>query len=636
MSVQEHSFELRTEVPAARLWPLLSDTDLTNRLLGRPAVEYRYEPQPDGTTRVIGSYREMGVLHRYVESRFEWRYGRLLDLERHFEAGAMRRFRMRLELDPEGGHLDRGGCRVRVHFEAEARAPFGPLLWLVTRTQVVPGFKRLFGRWIEALARGEDPQRLRRAGLPDLPDPEARPLPHGVRAQIAERARPLEARHDPALVRALVDTIAGGSPLDLHRMRPRAYARQWGTEEEATLALFFDATREGLLRMRWDVICPHCRSAAEGATTLAEIEEKAACAGCNLRFDVDLSRSLEAVFQPHPALRATKEAKFCALGPGSNTHVYLRLHLSPGATAEVPLELPPGRYRLRTTTGSHYQYLNIVDGDADRPLSLRIGESGLVGDDQVHGAWCTEPVPIHNESARPALLFVETGAWLTDALPASELVVSQRFRDLFSSEVLSPGVRLSVEKVAIVFTDLVSSTAMYRTLGDGAAFKLVWSHFDGLKAVIAREGGTLVKTIGDAVMAAFPDPERALRAALDFQHAAEEATRALGYDWKVGLKIGLAAGPALVVNLNDRLDFFGTTVNLAARVQGASRAGEVLVDGRTAAELPLDAIVDARWARSTDAVDAKGFTGKVEVVRLARRHEAEAAPSAPTDEVRSD
>ena len=61
---------------------------------------------------------------------------------------------------------------------------------------------------------------------------------------------------------------------------------------------------------------------------------------------------------------------------------------------------------------------------------------------------------------------------------------------------------MAIANVVLLFTDLKGSTSMYEALGDGAAYNLVRDHFDYLTNLIERHGGVLVKTIGDAVMAA--------------------------------------------------------------------------------------------------------------------------------------
>jgi class 3 adenylate cyclase len=76
-----------------------------------------------------------------------------------------------------------------------------------------------------------------------------------------------------------------------------------------------------------------------------------------------------------------------------------------------------------------------------------------------------------------------------------------------------------------------------------------------------------VKTIGDAVMATFPSPDRAMAAVLRMREAMRALNSERGHE-DLLLKIGMHEGSCLAVTLNDRLDYFGQTVNIASRVQG--------------------------------------------------------------------
>ena len=111
------------------------------------------------------------------------------------------------------------------------------------------------------------------------------------------------------------------------------------------------------------------------------------------------------------------------------------------------------------------------------------------------------------------------------------------------------------------------STELYARVGDLVAYELVREHFHLLTDIVAAHGGAVVKTIGDAVMATFPTPDRALTAALRMR----DAIGGVGSETRnedLLLKIGIHEGPCLAVMLNDRLDYFGQTVNIAARCRG--------------------------------------------------------------------
>ena len=115
------------------------------------------------------------------------------------------------------------------------------------------------------------------------------------------------------------------------------------------------------------------------------------------------------------------------------------------------------------------------------------------------------------------------------------------------------------------------------------AYFLVRQHFDILDKVIRERSGAIVKTIGDAVMAGFEHPQYAVRAAIEM---IEELSRFNETSSRLlGLKIGVHRGRAIAVQLNDRIDYFGQDVNIAARVQSSANVNEVCITN-TVAEAP--------------------------------------------------
>lgn len=158
------------------------------------------------------------------------------------------------------------------------------------------------------------------------------------------------------------------------------------------------------------------------------------------------------------------------------------------------------------------------------------------------------------------------------------LLLLPEFRRLFPQQRLLPDESLQISRVAILFTDLAGSTALYARRGDPRAYHLVRLHFDELFRVADEQGGLMIKTIGDAVMAAFQTPVAAIRAAeamLRAVTALNERAELRGEE-RLVLKVGVHVGPGLSVTLNGQPDYFGTTVNVAARVQRLSQGGDVV------------------------------------------------------------
>jgi class 3 adenylate cyclase len=198
-------------------------------------------------------------------------------------------------------------------------------------------------------------------------------------------------------------------------------------------------------------------------------------------------------------------------------------------------------------------------------------------------------------------------AWSDQAATAAEVTALQVFRDLFANEALRPGEQISVGTLTVLFTDLRGSTQLYREIGDAPAFGCVMNHFDVLREAISEEDGAMVKTIGDAVMAVFRRPAGALRAFLSAQQvlaSPPEGKRPLL------LKVGIHTGPCIAVTLNGRLDYFGCTVNMAARLEGLSSGGDVVISSAVQSDPEVAEMIsgpDAELTATRFEVMLKGF-----------------------------
>ncbi len=160
-----------------------------------------------------------------------------------------------------------------------------------------------------------------------------------------------------------------------------------------------------------------------------------------------------------------------------------------------------------------------------------------------------------------------------------ELLNVQPFRDLFADQTLPPGESLKVKRVVFLFTDLRGSTAMYAREGDPRAYGWVREHFEILFQAANRNHGVTVKTIGDAVMASFVTPADALRTCIDVHRGMNTLNRELKLtgDAALSIRLGTHVGPCLSVTLNERLDYFGATVNIASRVSHLSQGNDVVL-----------------------------------------------------------
>jgi class 3 adenylate cyclase len=201
-------------------------------------------------------------------------------------------------------------------------------------------------------------------------------------------------------------------------------------------------------------------------------------------------------------------------------------------------------------------------------------------------------------------------------LTAKRLLSNQVFRDLFRAETLDVDQRLKILSLTFLFTDLKGSTHLYERVGDLAAYDLVKAHFGVLNEIVARESGAVVKTIGDAVMATFTTPDRAVAAALRMREGMRKLNDGREHDDLI-LKIGIHEGPCLAVTLNDRQDYFGQTVNIASRVQGladsrAIFATQAVVENTASAAL----LASAGLSPSAQDLALRGVTEQVTIYQI--------------------
>jgi class 3 adenylate cyclase len=320
---------------------------------------------------------------------------------------------------------------------------------------------------------------------------------------------------------------------------------------------------------------------------------------------------VELSFHPNPSIRQAQKADFCIAGPQTTPHVVVQQLLQAGAERTVTPVLENGRYRLRTLSLRGGEYVRVANnGLSDITLRASKIDGWPEGEVVISG---TPTIRLKNITDEEQLFILERLAWSDHAVTAAEVTVLQMFRDLFASEALRPGQQISVGSLAIVFTDLRGSTRLYNQIGDAPAFGLVMDHFDVLKEAINAEGGAIIKTIGDAVMAVFSRPAPALRAML---RAQAQFTDALGQH-PVKLKAGIHYGPCIAVTLNDRLDYFGSTINKASRLEGFSSGEDVIISKAVYEDPEVDGLLHSgSFSAEVFETQIKGFDDQFALYRV--------------------
>ncbi|HEV8636758.1 MAG TPA: DUF5939 domain-containing protein [Chloroflexota bacterium] len=622
----------RFAVPPEKLWPLLSDTDRLNQAMGLPLMRFRAEPLDTGGSRVIGEHpigsaalaflgqllpldprrvRDERLLRwlpqfpvaRWLEHPFEWEAPRHYAVRRDYFWSLLglfpfRRFRGGVELLPT---VD-GGAEVVAFADIEPRNPPGAL---VTRlvlgpkscTRVIDQCRR-FERYL--LGHAPDPfPDLRRtrpvsaATRPPEPpgDGGQTPIPDAVPAATGTSeawARLVGSGVAPELVARLRQYLEAAPDDEVLKMRPFELADRWGRDRRETLIAFLHATTAGLVGMSWEVLCPNCRIPKGSFGSLADLQDRVHCDFCNISFDAAIDRQVEVRFSVAESVRHVEDRRFCSGGPMNTPHVVAQATLAPGARRALEARLAPGAYRLRSLQSKAAAVIDVREdaapGSTDRAagsaadgaLAVTVTPAAILPPLSA-GAAGRVRVEVENRGTVPALVVLEEPGWPDTAATAALVGTIQEFRDLFASEVLAPGLQLAIQRLAFLFTDLTGSTAIYQAVGQARAFRLVQEHFALLAETIQAHRGAVVKTIGDAVMATFPTGGDAVAAALAMQRAIRRLDTGGAVDPARLLKIGVHEGPCIAVTANGRLDYFGTTINIASRVEHECPGGQVVM-----------------------------------------------------------
>jgi len=201
-------------------------------------------------------------------------------------------------------------------------------------------------------------------------------------------------------------------------------------------------------------------------------------------------------------------------------------------------------------------------------------------------------------------------------LTARRLLTNQTFRDIYRTDTLAIGQHLKILSLTFLFSDLKGSTELYERVGDLTAFDLVNEHFRLLQEIITSERGAVVKTIGDAVMATFETPDRALAAAIRMREAMSDLGAERQHQ-SLSLKMGIHEGSCLAVTLNAQQDYFGQTVNVASRVQSVAASRSIVVTESVVANAQARALLETNGLKpALKRVVLSGIADKMSVYEI--------------------
>ena len=457
-----------------------------------------------------------------------------------------------------------------------------------------------------------------------------------------------DSKVDPALLAHFGQWVRSATDEELFKIDVLEWAEKHRTPVDEALDLFLHAARAGIMEMSWGVICPFCGMLVTTPGGLRALGPNPHCRLCRVQFPASADDQIEVTFSLEAGIRKLRyfepdqidpkrDALKLFFSPTFEPHqergvevyhaVKAATALAPGATTTLEATLSGGIAALlvpnlhaicflhtegstRTEAAVEIQDGAMLPGEtgiaAGVPVRIRVTNRSnydvyvmLMGFDGLH----EDPDP-----ANPPPMAI-----LRPFLTGKRVLTNQTFRDLFRTETIGES-GLSIKSLAMVFSDLQASTALYERVGDIRALELVRAHFEKLNDVVRRHHGAVVKTIGDAVMAAFGEPARALAAAAGMNRAVKK----IDADGEMlNLKVGVHAGSCIAIQTNHQIDYFGSAVNVAARVQGVAHGGEIVVTDTIWNAPGVQGLVDDFGLDATpDRVDLRGIAQGVQVYRL--------------------
>ncbi len=556
------SWEFKWELssPPDQLWPYVANTDRFNRAMGLPPASFRTQVDPNAGVRRFGEAKIGPVVMAWEEHPFEWIEGRRFGVLREFSRGPFVWFISTTELSehPTGGTL------VTHSFQIEPRGVSGRF---ATKLQMGRQTQNSLDRLYRRIDQVTSSQSV-----------DANAFEEQARSRTAMQSRMeqrietlIDVGADADVVERLGRFLLEAPDPEVARIRPIALARRFDFAERDVIETCLRCAREGVLSLVWDILCPVCRLPSDVKDTLSALDDHEHCPACNIDFEADFSSNVELIFRVHPEIRRVKTGTYCIGGPANFPHIVAQTRLQPGERVKWNLAMPPGAYRLRSPNLPY-------------TIDFHVGASRGVSrwDIDLGGPRPGEPPPLdptrqaivlQNQFPQEILARIERTIQRDDALTAAQASSLALFRDLFPNEVMAPGQLANVTRITLMAVSIARLDSIYRSEGDTGTFTVVHECLQIAEKAIRHHGGAIVKITADVFLAAFEDPVGAVRVALDLPQTIRDSPSTRG----LPVKMALYRGNTMLTTINDRLDYFGMTVNCVFELLNSGESNDLLL-----------------------------------------------------------
>ncbi|QDT04621.1 Serine/threonine-protein kinase PrkC [Rubripirellula lacrimiformis] len=566
------------------MWPLVSNTERLNRAIGLPPVQYETIHDSKRGLRKFGSFRLGGVQIRWEEHPFEWVEGQRMGVLREFSSGPFKWFMSIVTLSPRGA-----GSQLTHEIRIEYRNLFGRVLTKVEADW--KGFRQL-DRTYRRIDRSVQQHHQSNVFQDVFESPTQ--LDRNAIRRLDQRIEAVaHAGGDITALEKLGDFIRHAPPQPLAQIRPRALADQLAVPEDLMIDTCLVAASQGLLSLRWDVLCPTCRVSASTTDMLSQIGAHTRCEACDVSFRSNVAEVIELVFRPHPDIRSVDDQDYCIGGPEHSPHVVVQVRIEAGERMELPVRLSPGDYILRSARLPRTQSIRVQHSAAPSHCDVilsRVGESTNIP--TLRQGMPT--IRIVNDDTSLHVVRIERTASRTDCLTAAVVSTMPRFRKLFPEQTFDTENPVTSEHLTLLATTVVNIESIYEQFGERESYELIKRQQKVLGEIVARNRGSVCKTIGESCLAVFESCDNAVMAAMEFDRIAKNDKRLVG----LVIGQGLHRGRTLVATENSRLDYVGSSVRAVQALPPMSE-GEILMTESVFADVAVVARLGSQLAQST-------------------------------------
>src|SRR6516225_6144257 len=351
-------------------------------------------------------------------------------------------------------------------------------------------------------------------------------------SKIEELMTALRLSTDADVVAAMERLVREGQDHELCRVNALAFATKSSLDEERVIAAFLHATQLGLFELSWNVLCPACGGILNTHATLRTMRrEEYVCELCAVGFKLTLDELVEVAFtvaarvrriaahspETLPIWEYYRQVLWSsgvdlpeAFEEAMEKAILDSVELPAGERAQLSLPLPAAYVVVFEPVMHAAQFLDVSGDPTSERQSVSVVYNNVRAPTE---AIRLRPGMLHLSLENRTNLRILPTVWVMGTaihdllarrkpfLTGKHLLSNQTFRDLYGTETLDVDQQLQITNLTFLFTDLKGSTALYRRLGDLAAYHLVRAHFHALTQIVAAQGGAIVRTIGDAVMA---------------------------------------------------------------------------------------------------------------------------------------